>query len=160
MNKTEKIDLAISEHVNLLNDNQSYFQNKIEEATSILIEALINEKQILWCGNGGSAAQASHLSAELVGGMFKKKKSPLKSLCLNTDTAFITAWSNDDSYDNIFSRQIESIGTSGDVLVSLTTSGNSRNIINAIKIVHIQNFIAKVTNSSILILTFFISINI
>ena len=134
MNKTEKIDLAISEHVNLLNDNQSYFQNKIEEATSILIEALINKKQILWCGNGGSAAQASHLSAELVGGMFKKKKSPLKSLCLNTDTAFITAWSNDDSYDNIFSRQIESIGTSGDVLVALTTSGNSNNIINAIKI--------------------------
>ena len=134
MNKTEKIDLAISEHINLLNDNQSYFQNKIEEATSILIEALINKKQILWCGNGGSAAQASHLSAELVGGMFKKKKSPLKSLCLNTDTAFITAWSNDDSYDNIFSRQIESIGTSGDVLVALTTSGNSHNIINAIKI--------------------------
>ena len=67
-------------------------------------------------------------------GVCLRKKSPLKSLCLNTDTAFITAWSNDDSYDNIFSRQIESIGTSGDVLVALTTSGNSHNIINAIKI--------------------------
>jgi len=133
MNKIEKIDSAISKHINLLDENRSYFQHKIDEAALILLDALINKKQILWCGNGGSAAQASHLSAELVGGMFKEKKSPLKSLSLSTDTAFITAWSNDDSYDNIFSRQIESIGTCGDVLVALTTSGNSKNVINAIK---------------------------
>ena len=108
--------------------------DSIEAAANFMITAILSRKKILWCGNGGSAAQASHLSAELVGGMFKKKKSPLKSICLNTDTAFITAWSNDDTYDNIFSRQIEAIGSSSDVLVALTTSGNSKNIINAIKL--------------------------
>jgi len=134
MKKTEKIDFAFSEHISLLHNNQNYLKNKIDEVSLILIDALLNKKKIIWCGNGGSAAQASHLSAELVGGMFKEKKSPLKSICLNTDTAFITAWSNDDTYDNIFSRQIEALGSSSDVLVALTTSGNSKNIINAIKL--------------------------
>ena len=91
MTKTEKIDFALSEHISLLHNNQNYLKNKIDEVSLILIDALLNKKKIIWCGNGGSAAQASHLSAELVGGMFKKKKSPLKSICLNTDTAFITA---------------------------------------------------------------------
>ena len=88
---------------------------------------------IFWCGNGGSASQANHLSAELIGGMYKDKKSPFKSVCLNVDTAFITAWSNDDSFDNIFSRQLEGLAQSDDLLIALSTSGNSKNIINAAK---------------------------
>ena len=65
--------------------------------------------------------------------MYKDKKSPFKSVCLNVDTAFITAWSNDDSFDNIFSRQLEGLAQSDDLLIALSTSGNSKNIINAAK---------------------------
>jgi D-sedoheptulose 7-phosphate isomerase len=65
--------------------------------------------------------------------MYKDKKSPFKSVCLNVDTAFITAWSNDDSFNNIFTRQLEGLAQSDDILIALSTSGNSKNIINAAK---------------------------
>ena len=106
--------------------------DEIEIVVGVIIDALNNGSSIHWCGNGGSASQANHLSAELVGGMHKQKNKPLKSTCLNVDTAFITAWSNDDNFDNVFSRQIESTGNAGDILITLTTSGNSKNILNAI----------------------------
>ena len=105
----------------------------ILSASSIIIDAIKNNKTIFWCGNGGSASQANHLSAELVGGMYQKKIKPFKSICLNVDTAFITAWSNDDSFDNIFIRQLEALGQSGDILIGLSTSGNSPNIVQAAK---------------------------
>jgi D-sedoheptulose 7-phosphate isomerase len=65
--------------------------------------------------------------------MFKEKKAPFKSICLNVDTAFISAWSNDDSFDNVFLRQLDALAESGDILIALSTSGNSQNIINATK---------------------------
>jgi len=99
-------------------------------AGDMLLEAINNDGTIFWCGNGGSASQANHLSAELIGGMYQEKNKPFKSICLNVDTAFITAWSNDDSFDNIFSRQLEALSRPGDVLISLSTSGNSPNILN------------------------------
>ena len=105
----------------------------INSASEIMIDAISNSKTIFWCGNGGSASQANHLSAELIGGMYKKKIKPFKSICLNVDTAFITAWSNDDSFDNIFVRQLEALGKPGDVLIGLSTSGNSYNILEAAK---------------------------
>ena len=79
----------------------------IVNSANIILDAINEGKTIFWCGNGGSASQANHLSAELVGGMYQKKINPFKSMCLNVDTAFITAWSNDDSFDNIFVRQLE-----------------------------------------------------
>ena len=79
-------------------------KNLIQKASDILISTVKSGNSVFWMGNGGSASQANHLSAELVGGMFKNKKSPFRSICLNTDTAFITAWSNDDTFDNIFTR--------------------------------------------------------
>lgn len=102
----------------------------INSACNIILEAINNGNTIFWCGNGGSASQANHLSAELIGGMYKKKIKPFQSICLNTDTAFITAWSNDDSFDNIFSRQLEALSRPGDVLIVLSTSGNSTNLLN------------------------------
>ena len=116
-----------SENLNLIN------KELISSASEIIINAIKAGNNIFWCGNGGSASQANHLSAELVGGMYKDKKSPFKSVCLNVDTAFITAWSNDDSFDNIFSRQLEGLAQSDDILIALSTSGNSNNIINAAK---------------------------
>jgi D-sedoheptulose 7-phosphate isomerase len=105
----------------------------IKSAGNIILEAINQDKTVFWCGNGGSASQANHLSAELVGGMYQKKIKPFKSICLNVDTAFITAWSNDDSFNNIFVRQLEALSQSGDILIGLSTSGNSSNIINAAK---------------------------
>ena len=116
-----------SEAVNLIDEKEIY------QASDLIKKSLSENNTIFWCGNGGSASQANHLSAELIGGMYKDKKSPFKSVCLNVDTAFITAWSNDDSFDNIFSRQLESLAQSGDILIALSTSGNSKNIINAVQ---------------------------
>ena len=108
-------------------------EKQIRQASDLIKKSLLENNTIFWCGNGGSASQANHLSAELIGGMYKDKKSPFKSVCLNVDTAFMTAWSNDNSFDNIFSRQLESLAQSGDILIALSTSGNSKNIINAVQ---------------------------
>ncbi len=126
----EAIKQAIIEHkeiIQLINTESVY------KSTELLVSTINSGNTVFWCGNGGSASQANHLSAELTGGMYKSKKSPFKSLCLNVDTSFITAWSNDDSYDNIFVRQLDSLSERNDLIVLLSTSGNSKNLINAAK---------------------------
>ena len=111
-------------------------ESDIINSANIILNAINGGKTIFWCGNGGSASQANHLSAELLGGMYQKKIKPFKSICLNVDTAFITAWSNDDSFDNIFVRQLEALSTSGDILIGLSTSGNSSNVVKAAQFAH------------------------
>ena len=105
----------------------------IEEAAGLLIDAVNTSKKILWCGNGGSAADAQHLATELMGGMGDHDSKPIPSIALTTDSSFITAWANDTDFSSIFSRQIQGIGDAGDVLVGISTSGNSENVINAIR---------------------------
>ena len=105
---------------------------QIENAIDIILYSLKNNGKIMFCGNGGSAADSQHLSAELVGRYLKNRK-PLPSVSLTTDTSIITAISNDFSFDEIFSRQVEAIGKSEDVLYAISTSGKSKNIITAIK---------------------------
>ena len=83
----------------------------------MMIDALSNDSTIFWCGNGGSASQANHLSAELIGGMHKNKIKPFNSICLNIDTAFLTAWSNDDSFENIFERQLQALAKENDIAI-------------------------------------------
>ena len=106
---------------------------QIEKAAEILINCTKNGGKILWCGNGGSAGDAQHLAAALMGGMTDHDRMPISSIALTTDTSFLTAWSNDTDFESIFSRQIQGIGDEGDVLVGISTSGNSKNVINAIK---------------------------
>ena len=105
----------------------------IKKASTTMLEAINKGNKILWCGNGGSAADSQHMSAELMGGLRSHSRPPIPSLALTTDSSFVTAWSNDTSYESIFSRQIEGIGSSGDVLVAISTSGNSTNVLNAIR---------------------------
>ena len=107
--------------------------SNIEEAAGLLIDAVNTSKKILWCGNGGSAADAQHLATELMGGMSDHDRKPIPSIALTTDSSFITAWANDTDFNSIFSRQIQGIGDSGDVLIGISTSGNSENVINAIR---------------------------
>lgn len=85
---------------------------------------------IFWLGNGGSAADAQHLAAELVG-RFKNNRRALRSIALSTDTSVLTCVANDYGYDDVFARQVEALGRSGDVLVGISTSGNSENVIRA-----------------------------
>ena len=127
MNKN-LIKQSIEEHSEAVN---KFDELKIIDAVKLMIKTIDNGSKIFWCGNGGSASQANHLSAELIGGMYKNKINPFNSICLNVDTAFLTAWSNDDSFENIFSRQLQANGKKGDILVGLSTSGNSNNINNA-----------------------------
>ena len=89
----------------------------IESATQIMINTINDNGKILWCGNGGSAADAQHLATELMGGMTSHERKPIPSIALTTDSSFITAWSNDTDFKSIFSRQIQGLGSKGDVLV-------------------------------------------
>jgi D-sedoheptulose 7-phosphate isomerase len=127
MNKN-LIKQSIEEHTETI---KKFDELKISDAVKLMIETIERGSTIFWCGNGGSASQANHLSAELIGGMYQNKINPFNSICLNVDTAFLTAWSNDDSFENIFSRQLQANGKKGDILVGLSTSGNSNNINNA-----------------------------
>jgi len=127
------INKSLQHHSTVL---QLIDESNIVNSANTILKAVNKGKKIFWCGNGGSASQANHLSAELVGGMYQKKIQPFKSICLNVDTAFITAWSNDDSFDNIFVRQLEALGESGDILIGLSTSGNSSNVVKAAEFAH------------------------
>ena len=99
----------------------------------MLLEVKANGKKVMVAGNGGSAADAQHLATELMGGMSDHDRKPIPSIALTTDSSFITAWANDTDFSSIFSRQIQGIGDAGDVLIGISTSGNSENVINAIR---------------------------
>lgn len=105
-------------------------QNIIEETISVITDAFQKGHKVLFCGNGGSAADAQHLAAEFSGRFYKDRKA-LPSEALHCNTSYLTAVANDYSYDVIYSRLIEGLCVNGDVLVGLSTSGNSKNILNA-----------------------------
>ena len=120
--------LEIAEKFNLLAQRTDV----IQEAVDLSLEALRNGSKIIFCGNGGSASQAQHLTAELVG-RYKMERTALNAISLTVDTSNLTAIANDYGYENVFSRQLEGVGRSGDVLYGLSTSGNSENIVRAFK---------------------------
>ena len=103
---------------------------------SILAEKIVlaftNDRKLMICGNGGSAADSQHLAAEFVN-RFLLERPPLPAVALTTDTSVITSISNDYSFDEVFSKQIKSIGVEGDILLALSTSGNSPNVLNAVR---------------------------
>ena len=104
-------------------------------AIETLTACLINGGKILACGNGGSAADAQHFAAELVG-RFEVERQELAAIALTTDTSILTAVGNDYSFDQIFARQVRALGHAGDVLLAISTSGNSGNVIEAIRSAH------------------------
>ncbi|MDR2506990.1 MAG: phosphoheptose isomerase [Candidatus Accumulibacter sp.] len=107
----------------------------IAQAAECFAAALINNGKILACGNGGSAADAQHFAAELVG-RFEQERHGLAAIALSTDTSILTAIANDYSYNAVFARQISALSQSGDVLLAISTSGNSPNILEAIHAAH------------------------
>lgn len=116
---------------NILN-NDNLLQT-ISDVASEMINAFKNDKKILICGNGGSAADAQHIAAEL-SGKFYMDRDPLFAEALHVNTSYLTAVANDYSYDEVFSRLVKAKGRTGDILIGISTSGNSNNVIQAIKV--------------------------
>jgi D-sedoheptulose 7-phosphate isomerase len=103
---------------------------RVDEAAERIATALSARLPLLVCGNGGSAADAEHITGELVG-RFLKERRALKCVCLSSSTATLTAWANDYDYETVFARQVEAYGERGGVLLGLSTSGNSANVVTA-----------------------------
>ena len=129
----EIIQQRIAEHINVAQALYQQQGEKIEVAASVLAWALKTGKKVLFCGNGGSAADAQHLAAEFVG-RYLLEREGLPAIALTTDTSILTAVANDYDFANVFARQVQALGNNGDVLIGISTSGNSPNVVRAIEV--------------------------
>lgn len=128
------IQKEIEEHERVI----KLFKNEclfvLKQISVVCSEALHHGNKIMLCGNGGSAADSQHIAAELVGRFhFHKERKSLPAIALTTDTSILTAVGNDYGYDDVFRRQVEGLGRKGDVLIGISTSGNSQNVIKALQ---------------------------
>ncbi len=114
------------------------YSGEIADAAQLVAGALMNEQKIMFCGNGGSAADSQHLAAELTG-RFQTERIPLPGLALTTDSSVLTAIGNDYGFDNVFARQVSALSRPGDVLMALSTSGRSPNVVKAVEVAHRMN---------------------
>lgn len=121
-----------ADHLHTIELVRETLDASIQSIGGQLARSLSSGGTLFWCGNGGSAADSQHLAAELIG-RFKKNRRALRSVALTTDTSVLTCVANDYSYDDVFARQVEALGRSGDILVGISTSGNSENVLRAIR---------------------------
>lgn len=124
-------DKTLDEHLSCFN-RLAEGRDAIGEAARMISAALTAGRKILVCGNGGSASDAQHFAAEIVG-RFTRERRARPALALNTDTSALTAIANDYGYENVFSRQVEALGRRDDVLIGLSTSGDSENVVRAVR---------------------------
>jgi D-sedoheptulose 7-phosphate isomerase len=122
----------LQQHLDVVNASKD-LDAIIYQSIFLLTESITKGGKIIFCGNGGSAADSQHLASEFTG-RFIKDREPIASLALTTDSSALTCISNDYSYEQVFARQLKAIGKEGDVFVGISTSGNSNNIIEAIKV--------------------------
>lgn len=128
------IKARFEEHLAVANAvMQSDIMAQIERIGAAIKQALANGNKVLFCGNGGSAADSQHLAAEFVG-RFQKERQGLPAIALTVDTSILTAVGNDYGFDKVFARQVEALGQNGDVLVGISTSGNSANVVQAVEL--------------------------
>ena len=121
---------AFQEHLKVIHDLKAQ-QPILEDIAREMTDAMLAGNKILWCGNGGSAADAQHLAAEFVG-RFRRERKAMASVALTVDTSVLTAIGNDYGYDQVFSRQVEALCEKGDIVVGISTSGNSPNVVEAL----------------------------
>ncbi len=126
------IENELNSHKKTIQKVMDELQNYIYTACVIVSEAIVDGKKLIIFGNGGSAADAQHIAAELTG-RYKSKRRGLPAIALTTDTSALTAIANDFGYENVFSRQVEAIAKKGDIVLGISTSGNSINVIGALK---------------------------
>jgi D-sedoheptulose 7-phosphate isomerase len=127
---------AIAEHLSVVRQVESQ-QAELETIARAMTATLRAGGKILWCGNGGSAGDSQHLAAELVG-RFRRERKGLASVALTTDSSMLTSIANDYGFEAVFSRQIDALGAKGDLLVGISTSGNSRNVVAAMEVARVQ----------------------
>ena len=130
------IEKSISVKQELLKSEDLFV--KIEKSVNLIVESYRNGKKTIFCGNGGSAADAQHLAAEL-SGRFYFDRPPLSSEAMHVNGSYLTAVANDYSFNEIYSRYLKAVGQKGDVLIGLSTSGNSQNVINAFHTAKVMN---------------------
>lgn len=135
MDMTSHMTSHFNDAIDALRTSSKELAEPLSAAVDLVFGSLANNGKILACGNGGSAADAQHFIAELVG-RFERDRLPLAGIALNTDTSILTAVGNDYGFDAIFERQVSALGQPGDVLVAISTSGNSNNIIRSIQAAH------------------------
>ncbi len=126
------ISELFDDHIEVAKNSKQSLIELINQACQIVITCISNGNKVMLFGNGGSAADAQHIAAELVGRFLKERRS-LPAIALTTDTSAITAIGNDYGYEHIFQRQVEGLAVAGDVLIGISTSGNSQNVVNALK---------------------------
>ena len=127
-----EIEKRLRERSSNILENLNEFENIIEEFSEKIFNALNNGNKLLFCGNGGSAAESQHMAAEYCATLnHHNPRKGFKAIALSVDTSFITAWSNDFGSDGIFARQVETLGEENDLLICYSTSGSSKNIIEA-----------------------------
>lgn len=131
MTENNEISQLIDQSISTISDCKK-LTNEIDDVKNTITYALKNKNKIVLFGNGGSAADAQHMAAELIGRFLINRKS-MPAIALTTDTSILTAIGNDFGFENIFSRQCEAIVSKGDVVIAISTSGNSQNVINGIK---------------------------
>lgn len=140
MDLTTLINTHFNDSAAAIQNSAAALSEPTAAAVELLFATLTNNGKILACGNGGSAADAQHFIAELVG-RFERDRLPLAGIALNTDTSILTAVGNDYGFDRIFERQVAALGQTGDILVAISTSGNSQNVIRAIQIAHERDMV-------------------
>ncbi|GLR13303.1 phosphoheptose isomerase [Chitinimonas viridis] len=135
MDLIDRVNQHFLDSIATLEDARELLSAPVAVAAERMVAALMADHKILACGNGGSAADAQHFAAEMVG-RFEKERPGLAAFSLTTDTSAITAIANDYDYDLVFSKQVRALGQPGDVLLAITTSGNSVNVIEAVHAAH------------------------
>ncbi len=130
VNMKNMIQNEMQEHKKTIDKVIGTLPQEIETACKMAVDTINAGNKILLCGNGGSAADAQHVAAELIG-RYKKERRGLAAIALTTDTSALTAIANDYAYEEIFSRQVEGLSKSGDMIIGISTTGNSTNVIRA-----------------------------
>ncbi|MCL5698637.1 phosphoheptose isomerase [Neisseria meningitidis] len=131
----ERVAAHFAESIRAKQEAEKVLVEPTVQAAELMLQCLMNDGKILACGNGGSAADAQHFAAEMTG-RFEKERMELAAVALTTDTSALTAIGNDYGFNHVFSKQVRALGRAGDVLVGISTSGNSANVIKAVKAAH------------------------
>ena len=132
---TERVTAHFAQSIEAKQQAADILSAPTAQAAERMLQCLMNDGKILSCGNGGSAGDAQHFAAEMTG-RFEKERMELAAVALTTDTSALTAIGNDYGFDHVFSKQVRALGRSGDILLALSTSGNSANVIKAIEAAH------------------------
>ena len=140
MGLEDRIQKHFKDSIAVKQSSMDTLTGPIQKAATLMSERLRAGNKIMSCGNGGSAADAQHFSAELLN-RFERERAPLAGLALTTDSSTLTSVGNDYSFNQVFSKQVRGLGIGGDVLLAISTSGNSQNVIEAIKSAHEKNIV-------------------